>query len=76
MILEGRGAVMPAFRGTLTLEESCAMARYLHTFAPGTEVSRPGLRPPADEKPPAGTQPAPTLPPVPPASNSPSPFNP
>ena len=35
VILEGRGAVMPPFRGTLTLEEACAMARYLHTFAPG-----------------------------------------
>ena len=43
VILEGRGAVMPAFRGTLTLEEACAMARYLHTFLPGTEVSRPDL---------------------------------
>jgi hypothetical protein len=31
VILEGRGAVMPAFRGTLTLEEACAMARYLRT---------------------------------------------
>jgi hypothetical protein len=43
VILEGRGAVMPSFRGTLTLEEACAMARYLHTFVPGTEVSRPDL---------------------------------
>lgn len=39
--LEGRGAVMPAFRGTLTLEEAWAMARYLRTFIPGTEVSPP-----------------------------------
>lgn len=39
--LEGRGAVMPAFRGTLTLEESWAMARYLRTLVPGTEVSPP-----------------------------------
>lgn len=46
-ILEGRGAVMPAFRGTLTLEESCAMARYLRTFVPGTEASRPDLAEPA-----------------------------
>ena len=43
VILEGRGAVMPSFQGTLTLEEACAMARYLHTFVPGTEVSRPDL---------------------------------
>jgi mono/diheme cytochrome c family protein len=41
IILEGRGAVMPPFRGTLTLEEAWAMARYLRTFVPGTEVSRP-----------------------------------
>jgi mono/diheme cytochrome c family protein len=44
-ILEGRGACMPPFRGTLTLEEACAMARYLRTFIPGTEASR---APPAD----------------------------
>jgi hypothetical protein len=47
IILEGRGAVMPPFRGTLTLEEACAMVRYLHTFVPGTEVSRPDLGHPA-----------------------------
>src|SRR5437762_3197294 len=29
IILEGRGAVMPQFRGTLTLEEAWAMARHL-----------------------------------------------
>jgi mono/diheme cytochrome c family protein len=40
-ILEGRGAVMPPFRGALSLEESWAVARYLRTFIPGTEVSRP-----------------------------------
>src|SRR5204863_2279110 len=43
IILEGRGAVMPPFRGTLTLEEAWAMARYLRTFVPGTEASRPDL---------------------------------
>jgi len=43
IILEGRGAVMPPFRGTLTLEEAWAMARYLRTFIPGTEVPRPDL---------------------------------
>ena len=41
IILEGRGAVMPPFRGTLSLEEAWAMARYLRTFVPGSEVSRP-----------------------------------
>lgn len=45
LTLEGRGAVMPAFRGTFTLEESYAMARYLRSFVPGTEVSRPLLPP-------------------------------
>ena len=39
--LEGRGACMPAFRGTLTLEEAWAMARYLRTFMPGSEMPRP-----------------------------------
>jgi hypothetical protein len=40
-ILEGRGAVMPPFRGTMSLEESWAMARYLRTFLPGSEGPRP-----------------------------------
>jgi hypothetical protein len=66
VILEGRGAVMPAFRGTLTLEEACAMARYLRTFVPGTEVSRPDLG--------GAATPAVAPPPAPPAPNAPSPF--
>jgi mono/diheme cytochrome c family protein len=41
IILEGRGAVMPPFRGALSLEEAWAMARYLRTFEPGTEQPRP-----------------------------------
>ena len=41
IILEGRGAVMPPFRGTLTVEEAWGMARYLRTFVPGTETPRP-----------------------------------
>jgi mono/diheme cytochrome c family protein len=58
-ILEGRGAVMPPFRGTLTLEEAWAMARYLRTFVPGAEASRPDYgedgdkRPAPPKKPPA-----------------------
>jgi cbb3-type cytochrome c oxidase subunit III len=44
-ILEGRGAVMPPFRGTLSLDEAWAMSRYLRTFIPGTEVSRPEYGP-------------------------------
>jgi mono/diheme cytochrome c family protein len=60
-ILEGRGAVMPSFRGTLTLEEAWAMARYLRTFVPGTEVARPDVGQP--EKPVAPAQlPAPKKP--------------
>ena len=46
IILEGRGAVMPPFRGALSLEEAWAIGRYLHTFEPGTEVSKPVLTPP------------------------------
>jgi mono/diheme cytochrome c family protein len=51
--LEGRGAVMPPFRGTLTLEEAWGMARYLRTLLPGTEVSRPEF----DRPEPAATTP-------------------
>jgi hypothetical protein len=62
-ILEGRGAVMPPWRGTLSLEEAWAMARYVRTFVPGTEESRPDFSTPA--KPGAGS--APATPPKPPA---------
>ena len=44
IILEGRGAVMPPFRGTLSLEEGCAMGRYLRTFVPGTQLSPPDYK--------------------------------
>jgi hypothetical protein len=82
VILEGRGAVMPSFRGTLTLEEACAMARYLHTFVPGAEVSRPDLGAAAIAtqpagNPTAGAQPAarrPAMPPPVTPPSSPSPF--
>jgi mono/diheme cytochrome c family protein len=43
IIIEGRGAVMPQFRGTLSLDEAWGLARYLRTFVPGTEVSKPDL---------------------------------
>jgi mono/diheme cytochrome c family protein len=46
IIIEGRGAVMPTFRGALTLEEAFAMARYLRSFVPGTEILKPDLTPP------------------------------
>lgn len=51
IIIEGRGAVMPTFRGTVTLEEAWALARYLRTFVPGTEASRPDVGAPAAPKP-------------------------
>jgi Cytochrome C oxidase, cbb3-type, subunit III len=62
IIIEGRGAVMPPFRGALTVEEAWAVGRYLHTFVPGTEVSRPDIQ---DGKPtavPDGEAPAPKKP--------------
>lgn len=40
-ILEGRGAVMPPWRGTLSLDEAWAIARFVRTFVPGAEMSRP-----------------------------------
>ena len=54
-IIEGRGAVMPPFRGPLTLEESWAMARYLRTFVPGTETPRMDRAPAPDSTRPAAT---------------------
>jgi hypothetical protein len=45
IIIEGRGAVMPQFRGTLSLEEAWGMARYLRSFKPGTETPRPDFGP-------------------------------
>ncbi len=33
LTLYGRGACMPAFRGTITLEEAWALARYIRTFS-------------------------------------------
>jgi hypothetical protein len=39
--IEGRGAVMPPFRGALSLEEAWGIAHYLRTFVPGTEVPKP-----------------------------------
>jgi mono/diheme cytochrome c family protein len=59
-IMQGRGAVMPPFRGVLTLEESWALARYVRSFIPGTEISRPDDNEPAK----AVRQPAPALPPA------------
>ncbi|GEM_PF-5896654 len=60
LTLEGRGAVMPPFRGTLSLDEAWAVARYLRTLVPGTEVARPDFSP--------AKQPGSKSPAVPPAS--------
>ncbi len=58
IIVEGRGAVMPPFRGALSLEESWALGRYLRTFEPGTEVARPDLSAPKTSAP-LKTEPSP-----------------
>lgn len=76
-IIEGRGACMPPFRGTLSLEEACAMARYLRTFVPGTEISRPVIEhneaalPNANAPAPVAT---PAPPPTVPGPNTQTPF--
>ncbi len=57
IVLQGRGAVMPPFRGTLTLEEGWGMARYLRTFLPGSETPRPDLGTPAKTAAPKGGTP-------------------
>src|SRR5262249_6360715 len=64
-IMQGRGAVMPPFRGVLTLEESWALARYLRSFIPGTETPRP------DDREPAKADPTPSAPALPPAEDAP-----
>ena len=49
IILEGRGAVMPPFRGAISLEEAWAIGRYLRTFEPGTETPRPDFKQKSDQ---------------------------
>jgi hypothetical protein len=53
IILEGRGAIMPSFRGMLSLEEAWAIARHLRTFVPGSETSRPDTSKPGSQAAPA-----------------------
>jgi hypothetical protein len=62
IIIEGRGAVMPQFRGALALDEAWGLAHYLRSFVPGTEMSKPVLR-----NPPGQTVPAPAAPAAAPA---------
>ena len=49
IILEGRGAVMPTFRGALSLEEAWAVGRHLRTLVPGTETPRPDFKQKSDQ---------------------------
>jgi Cytochrome C oxidase, cbb3-type, subunit III len=81
-ILEGRGSVMPPFRGTLSLEEAWAIARYVRTFVPGTEMSRPDYGappaqgpsiPPGATIPPSAIPPSPSIPQAPPVRTQPAP---
>jgi hypothetical protein len=48
-IIEGRWGCMPTFRAVLSCQEAAALAGYLRTFVPGTEVSPPVI--PAAKKP-------------------------
>jgi hypothetical protein len=73
-ILEGRGSVMPPWRGTLSLEEAWAIARYVRTFVPGTEMSRPDYGPSPPPQVPA-IPPAPPVKTPPPSAPSPRPGN-
>jgi hypothetical protein len=56
IIIEGRGAVMPPFRGAISLEESWAIARYIRTLVPGTEVPKPDFVQPEKIKSPKPTK--------------------
>jgi len=69
IIIEGRGAVMPQFRGALSLEEAWGIAHYLRTFVPGAEISKPDLRAPAS---PAAAGASPSATPPSPANVSPT----
>jgi len=70
IIIEGRGAVMPQFRGALSLEEAFGIAHYLRTFVPGTEVSKPDLGASAS---PAATSIGPSATPTSPVNVPPTP---
>ena len=69
IIIEGRGAVMPQFRGALALDEAWGLAHYLRTFVPGTEVSKPDLGPRGGRTAPLPATTTPALP-APPTPNS------
>jgi hypothetical protein len=79
IIIEGRGAVMPQFRGALALDEAWGLAHYLRTFVPGAEMSRPDLSGPGNPLPAstptsaAPANPIPTIPPPTPVTAPPPP---
>jgi hypothetical protein len=73
-ILEGRGSVMPPWRGALSLEEAWALARYVRTLVPGTQVERPDFSAPANA--PTAPLPRPTATPAAPAASPPAPAAP
>lgn len=64
VILEGRGAIMPSFRGQVTLQEAWALARYVRTLEPVEKVTPPNSRPvsSAPAPGPVSATPAPTTP--------------
>jgi hypothetical protein len=70
-ILEGRGSVMPPWRGALSLEEAWAIARYIRTFVPGTEVPRPDYNPPPAPGGPSIPPGGPSVPAPPPPAGTP-----
>ncbi len=70
-ILEGRGSVMPPWRGTLSLEEAWAISRYIRSFVPGTEVPRPDFNAPKAQGP-QMAPPAPAAAPMAPAAAPPA----
>jgi hypothetical protein len=77
--IDGRGAVMPPFRGALSLDEAWGIAHYLRTFVPGTEVPKPDFGPSSSSRAPAAgasmtpTNPAPAAPNTAPATSRPAP---
>lgn len=53
LTIEGRGACMPAFRGTLSIEETWGIARYLRTFSANYKAESAAISSaPASQKPP------------------------
>jgi mono/diheme cytochrome c family protein len=66
-ILEGRGSVMPPWRGALSLEEAWALARYVRTLVPGTQAERPDFGTAVNA--PTGPRAAPTATPAAPAAS-------